>query len=579
MKRRGMIRLIYVTVIVLMLAGCNKINSGKITPTQTGEQNVSATPTAQSGEQNVSATPAAQSGEQNVTATPTVQPTSQPPVNIALADRELYHYDMDLTLNNENKTVSGHVIFDFYNDSADAWDKLCFRDYPSLFTLPENVGLEKGIELFGALTEIKNIIDRRDNAVLACERDDDASVIWIKPEKPLLPNEKMTLEYDFVTTIPQIGDRFGTAAGLYNLANFYPILAEYADGEWSHTAYISVGECFYSEISNYDVSLTVPKDYAVISTGTEVGKKDNGDTKTITFEAPCVRDFVFSASAFYSVDTQVFDDITVNVMYENRNDEGLFPEDNQRPDFSVCARFAMKAAEEALAAFGNAFGKYPYKELDVIICPLMAGGMEYPNLIQVTDSYYRQFENIYYEGNPMKQMLINEFKICVAHEIGHQWFMGIVGSNSGMQPWLDESFASYTELVYADYLKTEKNISSMDSLSSLTKSSGDFSNPEVAKTLIMEGTLPIDLPYYDYRNDDSYIIAVYGNGQRVLRQMEEILGRDEFYAVIREYVKLHAFTNAKTEDFFDVLYKHAGTDNEALNALITNCFSSFYLPE
>ena len=48
---------------------------------------------------------------------------------------------------------------------------------------------------------------------------------------------------------------------------------------------------------------------------------------------------------------------------------------------------------------------------------------------------------------------------------------------------------------------------------------------------------------------------------------EDALGREEFYKIIRDYVKQYAFKNADQTDFFKVLYEYAGTDNKKLNSV------------
>lgn len=603
MKKKILVWMLVAVMSISALAGCGKTDNGSINAARKRESAEEVAPTRKPTEVPTPEPTGTPTTEPTVTPTPKVRNTdySQPNCDIALADRELYHYDMKLSLDAENKTVSGHVKFDFFNDSEDVWDELCFRDYPSMFTMPEKVGMAKGLEIGGALTKIDKIIDGRDRSELTYERAADVSVIWIKPEKPLQPHEKMTLEYDFVTKIPEIGDRFGAETGIYNLANFYPILAEYTDGKWSQSAFFSMGECFYSEVANYDVAITVPYGFIIASTGTENGKQEDGDTVTYTFDAPCVRDFVFSASPKFVKETEVFGDVTVNVFYrektlaplqmpselpvtdggvngdEDGNDDEIGGIKVKAQDYSDSVQAAFEAAESSLTIFGYAFGRYPYPELDIVICPLAAGGMEYPNLIQVTEEYCEQVSMYDDADGKIGKMMLDEFVCCVAHEIGHQWFMGIVGSDSGMQPWLDESMASYTEYVFADYLHEVVGVKEYYPFSLMTKPTGDYTNPEITKGLLEEGTLPIDRSYYDYKDGDHYVISVYANGQRVLRQMEEILGTDEFYSVIREYVGTHAFTNVKPEDFFEVLYRHAGTHNEELNALIENCFSTTYL--
>ncbi|MBP5492561.1 MAG: M1 family metallopeptidase [Clostridiales bacterium] len=463
--------------------------------------------------------------------------------------RDLYHYDMDLTLNEEDHTVGGHVVFQFYNDSEDDWEQLCMRDYSSLFVDAETAGYDGAIETNGALTEITNIKNETSGKDMKYTRDDDVSVIWLDLDTPLAPGEQMTLSYDFVATVPTVADRYGLENGVYNVTNFYPILAEYVDGDWSHAAFYNMGECFYSEVSDYNVRLTVPSGYVVASTGTEKTVDDNGDTQTYTYEAPCVRDFVFSASADFVLETSTFDGVCVNVLYNGTNPPAS--------DMTPSVEKTFEAARDALAAFKEAFGEYPYPELDVILAPIDAGGMEYPNLIIITDIYCtKSYSYADYE-------ILRE---CVAHEIGHQWFMGIVGSNSGMQPWQDESITSYTEFVYYEY------IGDLDFVDGYSRNSFDLSDPTNAAQLQQIQYFPLNKSYYDFPDDDTYTSAVYMFGKAVLFQMEEILGREEFHAVLREYVHRNAFTNADPMSFFDVLYEYAGTDNAELNALIEAAF-------
>lgn len=488
--------------------------------------------------------------------------TSQPDVfkapeegcDIEFPDRPLYHYDMDLTLNEADRTVSGHVAFDFYNDSEEPWDKLCMRDYPSLFTDPEPVGYDSSLALNGALTEIVNVIDGRDGSVLAFERDDDVSVIWLGLRKPLAPGDRMTLEYDFTATVPTVADRFGVEAGVYNVTNFYPILAEYENGDWSHAAYYDMGECFYSEVSDYDVRLTVPMGFTAAATGTETGKTETGDAVTYTYHAPCVRDFVFSASRTFVWESAVFDGVRVNVQYNS--------ESCPTPDMTVPVAESFRAAEDTLAALGEAFGKYPYEELDIVLAPICAGGMEYPNLVIISDVLcdpdYSGYETDGKRYEPLKN--------CVAHEIAHQWFMGIVGSNSGMQPWQDESFASYSVLVYAEYIGDLDD----DRMADVTE--WNLSDSGRLQQLKSSLCCPINRAYYDFRMPLFYQQAVYSLGQAMLFRMEEILGEKAFHAVVREYVHRNAFSNADPQSFFDVLFEYAGTDNDELNELVEAVF-------
>lgn len=477
--------------------------------------------------------------------------------SIDFPTRELYHYDMDLALDTANHTIGGHVVFRFYNDSADTWNELCLRDYSSLFIDSETAGYDAWIVTDGATTEITNIIDGRDNSELSIRRDTDVTVVWLALAQPLAPNESMTLSYDFTATIPLIADRYGLSEGVYNVTNFYPILAEYDGGAWSHAAYYQDGECFFSEVSDYDVRLSVPKDFIVASTGTEAAKTESGEQMIYTYKAPCVRDFVFSASENFVLTDGTYNGVHVNVLY-NRASQ---PED----DMTGAVKASLKAAEDSLEAFGQAFGRYPYEELDIILAPIAAGGMEYPNLVIIEDSlcasYYQN-----YLGRKYRYL-----ETTIAHEIGHQWFMGIVGSNSGMQPWQDESITSYTELVYDEYIGLISHYAEIYS-----RASWDISDPDYAADLTERGFYPLNRSYYEFISSDVYVTAIYSVGQQVLYQMEEIIGREQLHSVLREYVHRNAFKNADPMSFFEVLFECCGRDNAELNALVN---AAFVMPE
>ena len=465
-----------------------------------------------------------------------------------LPENERFHYDMALELDTTKNTVSGHVVAKFFNNSDDAWDKLCLRDYSSLFKDEQTSGVPGSN---GALTEIENIEVGNSNNI-QYTRDSDVSVVWIPLPTPLQPKEEMTLSYDFTAKIPSLADRYGVSQDVFNVTNFYPILAVYTNGDWSHEAFYNMGECFFSEISDYKVMLTVPSDYMILTTGVETEyKQENGKT-TYSIDAPCVRDFVFCASAGFKLYEGDYKDVHIRVVYDEKH-----PASNEMPE---CCEASVQAAEESLAAFGEAFGEYPYPELDIILAPIDAGGMEYPNLIICT------VDTLYCTKNSWEKLPFNTMRGVVAHEIGHQWFMGIVGSNSGMEPWLDESFASYTEIVYYEY------VGDPSKYDYYSRKGADLSDSNYNSSIKAMGSIPINRSYYSFGSEYSFVYAAYEVGKQALFQMEEILGTEEFHGVIREYVRRNAFKNSTADRFFEVLYECAGKNNADLNALIDAVF-------
>ena len=471
-----------------------------------------------------------------------------------------YHYDMDLTLDKEKNTVGGHVVFTFFNDSGKDWEELCLRDYSSLYKSPDKVGYDPAVKTHGEITDIKNIVDGRTGNQITMKRDEDESVVWLPLGSKLAPGEKMTLSYDFVAKIPTVADRYGVQDGVYNVTNFYPILAEYTRDGWSHEAFYSTGECFFSEISDYDVKLTVPEKMVVLTTGLEQGETKGTGTKTITIHADCVRDFVFSASEDFKLVEGDYNDTHIRVAYTEEKNPKI---DKKYADES------LRVSKESLYAFGQAFGEYPYKDLEVILAPIAAGGMEYPNLIIISKDFPDGMDDDFLDSYVTEMA-----EEVVSHEIGHQWFMGIVGSNSGLQPWLDESFASYTEQVYQDFFHPNQKTGTIDfGEDHFHDEDGNVAGPEDKPPYY-----PINRSFYEFSDEWSFVVGVYYQGKAALIAMEKAVKRNVFHGIIREYVRNNAFRNADQSDFFKVLYKYAGTDNEKLNEIMEKYFDEKALP-
>lgn len=466
-----------------------------------------------------------------------------------------YHYVMNLSMDPDKRTIGGHVDVTFFNDSEDEWDKLCLRDYSSLFIDGKTAGYDSGVITNGATTGITNLVDGRDKSTLDFSRDSDVSVVWIRLSKNLAPKEKMTLSYDFEAVIPTVADRYGVQDGVFNVTNFYPILAEYTEKGWSHEAFYNLGECFFSEIADYEVLLSLPENMKMLSTGVALDAEEKNGRKIYAIEAQCVRDFVFCACETFEILASNYDGVHIHVAYSA---DGI--DDDYLKNL---AEKSMHGAKVSLQCFGEAFGKYPYETLNVVLAPIDAGGMEYPNLVIIECNKPQWVRN----EQELDSYMDYTVRAVVSHEIGHQWFMGIVGSNSGMEPWLDESFASFTECVYAMY-------NMKDGVQGCSYTYGrkqvNLLNPAISSHY--SKSLPINRSYYAFADSDDYLDAVYIVGQYTLFQIGEIIGMEELYGVIREYVHRNAFTNSTEDRFFEVLYEAVGTKNKELNELIKLVF-------
>src|SRR5665811_62045 len=90
--------------------------------------------------------------------------------------------------------------------------------------------------------------------------------------------------------------RFGYGSYTYNVANWYPIVSVYDQTGWNNDPYYAIGDPFYSDVADYKVSITAPKDQIIETTGTITRKINEGDHIKWEIDAKNVRDFAWVSS-------------------------------------------------------------------------------------------------------------------------------------------------------------------------------------------------------------------------------------------------------------------------------------------
>jgi len=147
-------------------------------------------------------------------------------------------------------------------------------------------------------------------------------------------------------------------------------------------------------------------------------------TKTLTYTAEDVHDFAWVADRRYRVETASWAGVTIRSLY--------------LPGDEAAGKRAARYAKEALAYFSARYGRYPYKDFTVAETRLLGGAMEYPQLIMVSYMFYRL---------PRFLTLLDE---VIAHETAHQWFYGMLMNDQVNEAWLDEGFATFSEISYIE---------------------------------------------------------------------------------------------------------------------------------
>ncbi|MET8803996.1 M1 family aminopeptidase [Streptomyces sp. NPDC004546] len=332
----------------------------------------------------------------------------------------------------------------------------------------------------------------------------DCTALKIALPAPLAQGQSATIGFDLGITVPSGADRFGHDGAYSFIGNALPVLAVRDGAGWHLDPYTDNGESFYSLAADFKVALDHPSGLLVPATGTSADTPGSSGRTVTTATASKVRDFAWAAGPFARISGTSAAGVAVNVYSVS----GIS---------SSSAQSMLSTAKSAVDAHAARFGSYPYGELDAVIDNnYWFGGMEYPGFVLDVVS-----------------------TTALTHEIGHQWWYGIVGDDEYNSPWLDEAFTDYaTDLALG---KTGGNCwSSVSWASSAEK-------------------ITNSMAYWD-AHSSRYSTVVYGYGKCALHDLRRVLGDTAMSKLLKDYATAHWYGVSTTAEFKAAAQAATSTD-------------------
>lgn len=357
---------------------------------------------------------------------------------------------------------------------------------------------------------------------------EDENILYLILKTPLYPGEKTEIEIDFSVVLPNVNHRFGYGNNTVNLANFYPIVCVFENGDFDKSLYHYNGDPFFSEISNYSVSLTAPKEYVVSNTGSVVSKTENNETQKLVFEAKNVRDFAIVLSKEFNVLSQTFGETEVKYYY--------FSDPN--PEKS------LETSVKALNFFNDLIGEYSYSTLSVVEANFLHGGMEFPNLV--------------YISNEIKDE--TTYQQVIVHEIAHQWWYNMVGNSAFKHGWLDEGLTEYSTTLFFE-AHPEYKVSKNTIINNAYSTYSLF--VQVYGNVYVEVDTSMNRPLNEYETEQEYVYTAYVKGMLFFDSLREIVGKEKFEKCLKNYFEEYKFQNVCPENMIASFEKTLGTSLEA----------------
>lgn len=471
------------------------------------------------------------------TLTPTPLPPPLPTPEIDLTDYTIYrqnlleefaaeldglraapHYFIQARLlPGDRPAISGVQRVRITNQEPVPLNELYFRLYPNL-------------PAYGGSAQVGPVIVNNQFAETTTELEDSALRVALDSDSlpdGLAPGAVADVTLWFTATLPtQVvagtagSGLYGVVDGVYDLAGFYPTLAVYDDEGWNLEITTTYGDSPFTDIGFYQVELIVPAGQTVVASGSEIAQSPGPDGTVIwRIAAGPARSFYAAVTDHWQVLQQHVDGVLVNSYYPAGE--------------LASGQTALTYTTGSLHQFGQMFGPYPYRELDVIPLPTTGFGMEYAGLFALAASFYSDAGGA--------------FAIATPHEVAHQWFFNLVGNDQPDEPWLDEALANYAVYLYYEAIDWPEMQTAM--LENVFRF-----RYNAAINLGIDR--PVAGPVVAFDQSD-YINIVYSKGPLFFHAVRERIGDQAFFAALRDYADQHRYGIAYPADLFAAFRRHS----------------------
>ena len=459
-------------------------------------------------------------------------------------------YNITATLNDKEKSITGFETIVYKNNSPATLDYIWFHLWANAYkndatALIQQIKADKDrskkMENFGAgsVEGLSFKINNEPAQIAAHSNPQYIDIIKLVLNKPLLSGDSITISTPFKVLLPPYFSRSGYADGGFMACQWYPKPAVFDKEGWHEMPYLDMGE-FYSEFANYTVSLTVPSEYVVGATGIlqtkselEAYKKsgsanaldrkgkpviyiaaDKNAVKTLQYYAEQVPDFAWFADKDFVIQYDTVQlpggKIIDAFSYYHNKKNTLW---NNSIDY----------IKDGVKKYSGWVGEYGYPVVQAIEGPKnnSSGGMEYPMITLITSPDAK----------------VETLDAVIAHEIGHNWFMSMLGSNERAHTWMDEGLNSYFQFRY-EAEKYRSNSIFGDAIPAEVKKmpANEFLNVvynAIDKNIPMQAAM--DIAADKFANSNEYGIVSYVKTALWLHLLEAAVGPEKMEQAMQNY--------------------------------------------
>ena len=504
-------------------------------------------------------------------------------------------YDIEVTLNDTDRTLTAFEKLTYKNNSSDTLEFIWFHLWPNAYKSDSSAMAKQFIRLGSTrflYTKEKNrgYIDSLDFSVDGVNATWEYHNDWIDVAKlilpePLLPGKTILIETPFFVKLPRVVSRLGHTGKHFEITQWYPKPAVYDKDGWHPMPYLNMGE-FYSEFGTFDVKITLPENYRIMATGDMVdGEKELAWLDSLAVIGDSLKNLSKKELSKYSKENnpkkkkkkkkgsdkdslKTYQNKTIHFRQKNVHDFAWFADPNwivqkgelqlddssrqitlwsmYLPKNAWLWRKSLEYLHDSGLWYSRFYGDYPYSHISAVDGDMSAGGgMEYPNITVISRSGSEDL-----------------LEYVIMHEVGHNWFYGILGTNERDHAWMDEGINEFTGIRY-----WEKKYSDRDNQFVFID--------QIQNTLGIGKN--VDMSYYQYSSyassaskydaqplsissDENYIYRNYGQSYSkvavMMRYLQHYLGEEKIDKIMQDYYSTWKFKHPGPDDFTFFFDKH-----------------------
>ena len=496
------------------------------------------------------------------------------------------HYNINVTLNDIEHSLKGDESFEYINHSPDTLTYIYIHLWPNAYKnnstalyrqlseIEERKGKLKKFMDIGYINQLDFTVNGIKASTSVHPQYDDIIKLLLPAALP--PDGKITIATPFYVRIPSYFSRLGHQGHSYMITQWYPKPAVYDRQGWHEMPYLDQGE-FYSEFGSFKIHITLPAAYVVGATGVllttreqeqykSIGRHNHSSgniasismqsyhtpnpkaLKTLDYYADSVHDFAWFADKNLSID---YDTLAL------RSGRIIDVFSYYRPGINKQWRNSVSFIKDAVLHYSKWIGEYAYPVVSAIEGPgnTSSGGMEYPMITLITSPHADR----------------EELDGVIAHEVGHNWFYAMLGSNEREHPWMDEGINTFYEFRY-EAEKYRSNTMLGTIIPGEMKHLGVDSFEDAIYRIFnqLSSSEPIETPANAFPSEFDYGIVVYARTAAWLHLLEKAIGKDNFERGMQSYFtqwkfkhpypadlksSLEQITHSNLDSQFDLLHK------------------------